>query len=214
MIAGERIMSPDLVAVVTALALYLAVVVSPGPSFALISRMAASGTRSAALGATLGLAFGGALYAVLTMAGLAVLLEEVGWLARLIQVAGGCYLVYLGIGAWRSSSNTRATGASTVAKSTTHGIRTGFLVCLANPKAIAFFIGLYAVAVPQGTALWAKVAIIAGGFAIEILWYGLVTLLLSTRPARAVYDRFRIGIERIVGTALAAFGLQLIWEKA
>jgi threonine/homoserine/homoserine lactone efflux protein len=213
MISGESVMSQDLVAVVTALALYLAVVVSPGPSFALISRLAVSGARSAALEATLGLALGGALYAVLTMAGLAVLLEEVGWLARLIQVAGACYLIYLGIDAWRSSSNTMAAGASPMAKSTTHGIRTGFLVCLANPKAIAFFIGLYAVAVPQGTALWAKVTIVAGGFAIEILWYGLVTLLLSTRPVRAVYDRFRVGIERIVGTVLAVFGLRVLWEK-
>ncbi|MER8420691.1 LysE family transporter [Mesorhizobium sp. M1329] len=63
------------------------------------------------------------------------------------------------------------------------------------------------------TSLWTKLALLTGGFLLHVLWYGLVIVLLSTPPARAVYDRAGQWIERVVGTALAVFGLRLISEK-
>ena len=148
------------------------------------------------------------------MTGLALVLTRMGRLASLVQIAGGCYLVYLGIMSWRSGGSapiTRRTCSET--GGAWRGFRMGLLVDLSNPKGIAFFIGLYAVAVPPETALWAKLVILLGGFALEITWYGLVTVCLSTRPARLVYDRFGRWIERAIGTLLAAFGLRLITEK-
>jgi threonine/homoserine/homoserine lactone efflux protein len=93
------------------------------------------------------------------------------------------------------------------------GLRTGVIVNLSNPKVITFFLSLYAVTVPIGVSLWTKLALLTGGFFLEVLWYGLVIVLLSTPPARAVYDRAGQWIERAVGTALAVFGLRLISEK-
>jgi len=206
-------MSPNLAAIMTTLALYAAVVISPGPNFALVTRLAVSGARSTALKATFGFAVAATFYAVLSMAGLAVLLEQVGWLARAVQIAGGCYLIYLGIGAWVAAKKPAAETCSDVPHGWS-GFRTGFLVTLANPKGIAFFVSLYGVAIPHDAPLWVKVVIIAGGFAIEIVWYSLVTFLLSTKPVRAAYDRSRAWIERSIGAVLAAFGTRLILEKA
>lgn len=208
-------MNPDALTVLTTLGLYAAVVISPGPNFALISKLAISGAHSTAVGATFGLAIAATFYAVLTMAGLALFLAKVGWLASLIQIAGGCYLVYLGVMAWLSGkTDTAKQGVSAIEKgSVLRGMRMGMIVNLSNPKGIAFFIGLYAVAVPPETGLLAKLAILVGGFLIEIVWYGLVTALLSRRQAKAVYDRFGQWIERAIGTALAGFGIRLIAEK-
>ncbi len=208
-------MNPDALTVLTTLGLYAAVVISPGPNFALISKLAISGAHSTAVGATFGLAIAATFYAVLTMAGLALFLAKVGWLASLIQIAGGCYLVYLGVMAWLSGkADTAKQGVSAIEKgSVLRGMRMGMIVNLSNPKGIAFFIGLYAVAVPPETGLLAKLAILVGGFLIEIVWYGLVTALLSRRQAKAVYDRFGQWIERAIGTALAGFGIRLIAEK-
>ncbi|MEH2498870.1 threonine/homoserine/homoserine lactone efflux protein [Bradyrhizobium sp. AZCC 1678] len=205
-------MRQELLTIGTALALYAAVVVSPGPNFALISRLAAAGARRAAFGATFGLAIAATVYAVLTMTGLALVLMRVGWLANLMQFAGGCYLVYLGImvgcpqGPSQQRNNLPPHGVL-------RGLRMGVLVNLSNPKGIAFFIGLYALAIPPATALWAKLVILAGGFLLEAIWYSLVTVLFSSRPFRAVYDRFGFWVERVIGTALAVFGLRLIAEK-
>lgn len=204
----------DLAIVFTTLCLYAAVVISPGPNFALISRLAIAGARSSAFGATVGLAIAASFYAVLSMTGLALVLTRVSWLAGLIQIAGGCYLIYLGLMAWLSRGTETITSQQDgVSGSAARGLRMGILVNLSNPKGIAFFIGLYAVAVPPETALWAKMTIVLGGFALEIVWYSLVTVLLSGRTARGAYERFGRWIERSIGTLLAASGLRLIAER-
>jgi len=206
-------MGTELITIMTTLGLYAAVVVSPGPNFALISRLAVSGARATAVGATVGLAFAATLYAVLSMTGLALILTQVGWLASLVQIAGGCYLIYLGVMAWLSDGAKSTVDQQAGSGSFKRGLRMGVLVNLSNPKGIVFFIGLYAVAVPPETALWAKAVILTGGFILEIVWYGFAILLLSSRPARAAYERFGRWIERGIGTLLAAFGLRLISEK-
>ncbi|WP_454748242.1 LysE family transporter [Ciceribacter selenitireducens] len=72
---------------------------------------------------------------------------------------------------------------------------------------------LYAVTMPAEAPLSTKLAVLLGGFLLEIVWCGLVILLFSTPPARAAYDRAGHWIERAIGTALTVFGLKLISEK-
>lgn len=207
-------MSAELVVIMTVLALYAAIVISPGPNFALISRLAISGARQTSIGATLGLACAATIYAILSMSGLALLLTQIGWLAGAVQIAGGLFLVYLGVKSWLHRPVAEGSDSIPLAHdSFARGLRLGLLVNLSNPKGIAFFISLYAATIPPGTSTPAKIAILSGGFALEMLWYGLVVWLLSTGPARAAYKRFGVWIERIMGTFLVLFGVRLIFEK-
>jgi len=207
-------MSAELVIIMTVLALYAAIVISPGPNFALISRLAISGSRKTSIGATLGLACAATFYAILSMSGLALLLTQIGWLAGAVQIAGGLFLVYLGVKSWLHRPVAQdGDGIPLVHDSFARGLRLGQLVNLNNPKGIAFFISLYAATIPLGTSTPAKIAILSGGFALEILWYGLVVWLLSSAPARAAYRRFGVWIERTMGTFLVLFGVRLIFEK-
>jgi threonine/homoserine/homoserine lactone efflux protein len=204
----------DLTVIATTLALYLAVTVSPGPNFAVISRLAVSGSRRAALSASVGIGLASIIYASLSMTGLAVLLREIGWLARSVQLCGGAYLIYLGVSTWIGAGALVGVAEPAAARGVWYGLRTGFIVDLSNPKGIAFFLGLYAVAVPQGTALWAKVSIIAGCFVLETLWYGLVAALLSTPAALMLYRRAGKSIERVIGACLTGFGIRMIYERS
>lgn len=88
----------------------------------------------------------------------------------------------------------------------------GLLVEFANPKSIAFFISIFAVAVSPGTPGWAKATILAGGFLIDLAWYGFAAAMLSTRPVQMLYRKLSLGIERVLGTLLAAFGLRILYE--
>ena len=207
-------MHADVTAITTTLALYLAVTVSPGPNFAVVSRLAVSGSRRAAYGASVGIGLASIIYATLSMTGLAVLLREIGWLARAVQICGGCYLIYLGVTAFIGAGAMSKSSGSVAVHSGWYGLRTGFVVDLSNPKSIAFFIGLYAVAVPPETAIWAKVTIIAGCFVLETFWYGLVAAMLSTPAALAIYRRLGKSIERTIGVFLAGFGLRMIYGRA
>lgn len=207
-------MTPQLMIILTTLGLYAIAVVSPGPNFALISRLALAGCRKAAMGATIGLALSATFYAILTIAGLSVLLTRVGWLASLVQVAGGCYLVYLGVKTWlEARPNPLGERSAPPQKSAREGFRMGIIVNLSNPKVITFFLSLYAVTMPAAAPLSTKLAVLLSGFLLEIVWYGLVILLFSTPPARAAYDRAGHWIEKAIGTALTVFGLKLISEK-
>ena len=210
----------DASTVLTVLLLYAAIVISPGPNLALISRLSLRREDHAAWGATIGLAFAATFYGMLAMVGLSVLLQQVGWLTRIVQIGGGLYLVWLGIQAWRHAGSMTTTakpdGDGLVTgryREAMRGLRLGALVNLSNPKGIAFFVSLYAVAVPPDTALWAKATILASSFAIEIVWYGLVILLLSTGRARRVHDRFGAWIERAIGSVLIVFGVRLATER-
>ena len=153
------------------------------------------------------------IYATLCMAGLAVLLKEIGWLARAVQICGGCYLIYLGVSAWIGAGAMPKPNGSVAVRSGWYGLRTGFVVDLSNPKSIAFFIGLYAVAVPPETARWAKATIIVGCFIVEILWYGLAAAMLSTPAGLAIYKRLGKSIERTIGIFLASFGVRMICDR-
>lgn len=200
--------------IATVAMLYSAVVVSPGPNFALICRLAISGATRTAHGATWGLAAAATFYAILSMTGLTLVLSQVGWLASLVQIAGGVFLIYLGLQSWLRPRKEAGTYVSMPTHDAfSRGFRIGLLVNLSNPKAIAFFVSLYAVAIPTGTALGAKSIILLVGFALEILWYGFVIMILSTGPARCIYHRFGHWIERALGTLLILFGIRLMTDR-
>lgn len=149
------------------------------------------------------------------MTGFALIITQVGWLMNTIQIAGGCYLIYLGLTAWLSKPAAASSEAPmpVVAKGVGRGFRMGLIVELSNPKSIAFFVSIFAVAVPPDAALWVKTTILAGGFLVDLAWYGLAATLLSTRPVQLVYRKFALGIDRALGTVLAAFGIRLISDR-
>lgn len=207
-------MNQDITIILTALAIYGAGTISPGPSFTLIVRLAASGARPKAFGATLGFSVGATIYAALAMTGYALIISRVGWLLSTIQVVGGCYLIYLGVTSWLAKPDTAPKNPD-IAKSGgfMRGARTGLLVELTNPKSMAFFISIFAVAIPSNAATWTKLIILAGGFLLDIVWYGAASSLLSSKPVQALYRKGGIWIERVLGAVIAGFGLRIISDK-
>ncbi|HWX34135.1 MAG TPA: LysE family transporter [Steroidobacteraceae bacterium] len=204
-------MSPYVI-IIGATLIWLAAVVSPGPNFLVVSRLALSRSRRSAIGATVGITFGSLIYAALTMFGLSVLILRFAWLGDTIRIVGGAYLVWLGIQAWRARpENLNPIAAKEVQDVTSllHGLRVGFLTEITNPKGIAFFLGLFAAAVPETTPLWAKLAVLSAGGIIEFAWYTAVSVALSSGPMLAGYLKIRRTVDRVLGTLLIALGLKV-----
>jgi len=198
--------------IIGATLIWLASVVSPGPNFLVVSRLALSRSRLSAIGATFGITIGSLAYAALTMFGLSVLILRFAWLGDTIRIVGGAYLVWLGIQAWRTQPHdiqSTSTDTDQGGPSLLHGLRVGFLTEITNPKGIAFFLGLFAAAVPATTPLWAKLAVLAAGGVIEVAWYTAVSFALSSGPMRAGYQRVRRTVDRVLGTLLIAVGLKV-----
>jgi len=192
------------------LAIWLLAVVSPGPAFLVLSQLAAGRSRAAALGAAFGIAVGAMVFAALTLWGLAVVVTQIAWLGTALRIAGAVYLVYLGLSLFTAAAEKLPEQAPPTREGDVlAGFRTGLLTALTNPKAIAFFLSLFAVALPPALTLAGKLALLAGGFTLEISWYVLVALVLSTGRLRALYARARKGIDRLLGAALVLLGVRL-----
>ena len=194
------------------LAIWMLAVVSPGPAFLVVSQLAAGRSRAAGLGAAIGITTMAITFAALTLWGLGVLVTEIAWLGTALRIAGAVYLVYLGLSLFQAAASQGAeapavempAGADFAA-----GLRIGLLTGASNPKAIAFFLSLFAVALPPDLAAGDKGVLLACGFVIELGWYVFVALALSTGALRRAYRAVRKPVDRILGAALLLLGVRL-----
>ncbi|AUG54724.1 LysE family translocator [Thalassospira marina] len=83
------------VAVITVLA-----VISPGPDFAMVTRIALSRGRKAGVLCAIGIGTGISVHVTYTMIGLGVIFANNVWVLNTIRILGASYLIWLGISAF------------------------------------------------------------------------------------------------------------------
>lgn len=178
---------------------------SPGPDFFLIARTALAGGRRPAAAVCLGVALGNAVFIALAFGG-SRLLREGGPAFLALQLAGACYLLWLGVlflrhaGRGPAQLGTQARGS---APGTGAALAMGLLSALLNPKNALFYASLVAV---LGPARWPGRDLAYGAwmFAVVLLWDLLVAALIGHR---AVLRRFVAALpwlERLTGLVLLA----------
>ena len=185
---------------------------SPGPSFVLVARTAIASSRAAGIAAAVGMGVGGAIFSIIVLLGLHAMLLSVPWLYLVLKVAGGVYLLYLGICIWRGAGQPLIVDDSAQAMPNT--LRKSFLVALGaqlgNPKTAVVYGSIFAALVPPDLSLSVAVTLPALVFIIETGWYGVVALVLSSAAPRAVYLTAKVTIDRTAGVVLGVLGLKLI----
>lgn len=188
---------------------------SPGPSFVLVSHTAIVRSRQAGLAAALGMGVGGAVFALLALAGLNALLMRVEWAYLLFKLLGGAYLAYLGLRIWRGASlplpPERGEG-----KKQSEGIWRSFFVGaatqLSNPKTALVYGSIFAAFLPASPEAWLFTALPLAVFLVEAGWYAMVALVFSAERPRAAYGRAKHVVDRIAGAVLVGLGIRLILD--
>jgi threonine efflux protein len=186
---------------------------SPGPAFFVVSRTAVGQSRRAGLATGLGVSLATVIWAFGTIHGLALLIAEAAWLFRSMQAAGAAYLIYLG---WQAIRHAAEPLPPALAEHGPTGnlaaFRRGFLTNMTNPKVAVFFASVFASVYGAGMPEWVNLAVL-GVIAIdEVVWYSLVALAFSSRPAQTAYGRAKRWIDRAFGAFLALFGIKLLWN--
>lgn len=148
---------------------------SPGPSLALVIRNTIWGGAEQGIKTAISHGLGVALYALITAAGLGVLIVNSPFLFTFVQYAGATFLVYLAIksliSAFKSSGGIPENSEQPKA---INGWRDGFLIAFLNPKLAIFFLALFSQFV-DANLHWQQLFIMTstvGG--IDALWYCLV----------------------------------------
>lgn len=186
--------------------------VSPGPSFVLVSRIAASRSRAAGLAAALGMGIGGVIFSGLALLGLNTLLMQVEWLYLLLKIAGGIYLIYLGIKIWRGARRELAVGAAPTKAGILRNFLFGLGTQLSNPKTAIVYGSIFAALLPAHPSPMLVVAIPPAVFMVEAGWYTVVAMAFSAHRPRMLYVRLKVWIDRIAGTVMGALGARLVTE--
>ena len=185
--------------------------ISPGPSFVLVARTAAAISRGHALFAALGMGLGGAIFAIAALLGLHAVLKAVPILYTVLKLAGGLYLVYLGLRIWRSAD--QALEVDIVSRGDAHGYVRSFVISLttqlSNPKTAIVYASVFAAFLPASPTLMFSLAVVAVVFAIETTWYALVAMVLSGGASRRVYLSGKRWIDRTTGAVMILLGFKL-----
>lgn len=194
--------------------MHAAVLVIPGPDVLLVSQTAVSRSRRAALLAGLGVSLSIGVWAGFALLGVGVLFQAFPWIHTFIKLAGGLYLLWMGLNLWRSSCGPEGEGhAVTLPLSDFAALRTGFLTNISNPKAAVFFGSVFSSVLGAHADSGVKFGAWLIVFGLSLLWFALVAYGLSTSRVQAGYLRARKAIDRVGGTLMLGFGGLLLASR-
>ncbi|ANG63459.1 lysine transporter LysE [Marinobacterium aestuarii] len=195
-------------------AICLAGAVSPGPSLAVVLSHTLGGGGRHGMMTGVCHALGVALWALVTVAGLSVLILESQALYRVITLAGAGYLVWLGVKALRSAGGGALQAEAGKPASLMRAGIDGFMISVLNPKLAVFFLALFSQFVSPGMSLAGQALMIGTAAVIDGLWYCLVALFLSRTGVLAWLAQRSRAIDRTIGVILLLLALRVLQLQA
>ncbi len=150
------------------------------------------------------------LYALLCIAGLAVLIMASPVLFKSFQWAGAAYLVWLGIKGLRSQA--AQPGRPEPETNAGSAARDGFLIVFLNPKIAVFFIALFSQIIGPTTTWLERGIYTATAWLIDTAWYVLVAIMVSHPRWLGAFQKNAVWIDRAFGIILLLLAARLIIE--
>lgn len=168
------------------LAVWLVLVVSPGPNFAVTAMAALAGGRGAGLKTAAGVVCGIASWATAGIVGLAVIMAGAPALLGVLRIVGAAYLLAIAARiAWRLARPSRSGALAG------QGWGAGFATAISNPATMVFFATAFVDLLPPGAGWDARATMLAITIAVPACWYSLVGVSFGAAPVIALYRRAR-----------------------
>lgn len=183
--------------------------ITPGSDFVFISASGISGGPKMGMAAAIGVNLGIIVHVAMAAAGLSALLLAWPLAYDAIRYAGAAYLLWLAVGAWRSTGDL-AEGRAPA--SAWRALRRGFVTNVLNPKTALFIFAF----IPQFTdpsigPIWMQILILGTIF----LGFGLVFALCLGAAAGAFANKLRAKarvLSRISAVMFGGLAARLVWE--
>ena len=193
--------------------LSLLLAMTPGPDTFLVSRFSLRDAKSG-IAAAAGSALGSLLWAFAVAVGLASLLEQSATAYRIVKIAGGLYLIYLGLRVLlrrRQEATSNFTQPTTGKQAPAAAFGSGLMSCALNPKVGLFFLAIVPQFVPPHASLFATVLTLGViDTAVAFVWL----LVIASLAARAVTwlrrPRVTTLLNRISAAILTTFGVATV----
>lgn len=171
---------------------------SPGPDFAIVTRHALTGSRKAALYATLGIASALVIHVSYASLGASFLYAQSQFFFRIMQGGGSLYLTYLGWQLLKKHKKPSFTFIETPKKA----YLSGFLTNLLNPKATLFILSLFSQFVKPHTP---PIVILVYCFLISgtaLLWFSSLSIFITAPRFQPIFKQLQPLLMKCMGIIL------------
>lgn len=188
------------------LCVHAVALVSPGPDFAVVTRLSVVSGRRSGLWAAAGVAFAIGIYVWICAMGLSVILAALPDLSRLLALAGVFYLGWLGMQCLLSRGEMPE---AQVSRSSGKAFVTGFMTNLLNPKAMLYFGSILSQAMSARLAMTDVVLLWALLVGESLLWFSFVAIVFSSQRMFAWLRLRRVWFDRVIGVVLLGLAAKL-----
>ncbi|HHX8335438.1 TPA: LysE family translocator [Vibrio diabolicus] len=202
----------------TLASIHFIALMSPGPDFALVVQNATRHGRQTGLYIALGLSVGILLHSLFSLTGVSYLVHQHPMLYSVLQLLGGSYLLYLGIGALRGViatiknplSDQPSKNSNLVISNKRQAFTKGFATNILNPKALVFFVSLMSSLVPVGMSVTGKGIALVILFGLSLLWFSSLAWMLSTQRLQTRLQQAGIYIDGLCGVVFTLVGSSIL----
>jgi homoserine/homoserine lactone efflux protein len=178
----------------------------PGPAVLFVLAQGLGGGAPAALAAAMGILAANAFYFARSATGLGAVLLTSYELFSAIKWAGTTYLVWLGVRTFRAAPTLREVQAGAAGRL----VGRGFLVQVANPKALVFFTALLPQFIdPEASVLPQVVILGVTSLLIELVVLAAYGMLAARATHLTARPGFLTASNRVAGGLLVAAGLRM-----
>jgi threonine/homoserine/homoserine lactone efflux protein len=194
----------------------MALVLIPGPDFAVVTKNALAGGRRRGRWTALGVASSNLVQGTAAAAGLGALVLRAQPVFEVIKWAGVGYLALLGVQTFRSaikgSYPAPAGDVGAASGRAFTGWRQGFLSNITNPKVLVFYLAVLPQFLTPGTSAGWLLALAWSHAALSLTYLTLLTAGLHTARHLLMRRRVRRGLDITTGTMLLGFSARLATE--
>lgn len=184
--------------------------VIPGADFAMVLRQSVVHDRRAALFTSAGIATSILVHGTYTLLGVGVIVGQSLLLFNILKWLGVAYLVWLAIAALRSPPQPPVEmDASDARRGDMAAFALGFLTNLLNPKAVLFFLALFASLVSIHTPGEIKVIYVGSMSLMLFAWFALVSVFFTTPSVRQGFFRVGRWFNRVTGITFLALAVRV-----
>lgn len=198
-------------------------VLSPGPTMAVVTETAVEYGRKAALWTVAGVGVANSTLALAAALGLSLLVAGYPWMLDAITIAGAMYLGYLGVRSIARAARPPAAGPrsgypegatagahparASASASFTKGVATNLL----NPSVTLFYMTLVPQFIAAGDPFFATFALLAGSHVLmAVMWHSAYAWFLGTISEHLARPPVRRAITFLTGLVLVGFALRLV----
>ncbi|WP_424408008.1 homoserine/threonine efflux transporter [Pasteurella sp. PK-2025] len=190
--------------------------ITPGPDFFYVSRLAARNSRRNALCGVMGITLGVLFWALASVLGLAILFTTIPMLHGVIMCLGGGYLAYLGSLMLKSDTNvvfdSQSEQVLNQASSIKKEILKGLMVNLSNAKAIIYFASVMSLVLVNLTETWQILTALLLIVLETFIYFYLVSILFSRPIAKRIYSQYSRYLDNLSGAIFLLFGGYLVYS--